>query len=158
MFSQMGIHIVFGIAAISFRTYNYLSDLYFERYHHRESVSIPAASSVTQSLGHLLELSSTMHTEVSRASWRRTRRWPYPNRQYLHSSKCLIKMAPLAHSPSQHTHQVHALHCKARIFNIDLAKIQQASLISAEPGRKAVINQRLLQLHQPENMTYFPLP
>lgn len=54
MFSQMGIHIVFGIVAISFGTSNYLSDLYFERYHHRDNVSIPEASSVTQSLGHLL--------------------------------------------------------------------------------------------------------
>lgn len=54
MFSQMGIHIVFGIVAISFRTYKYLSELYFERYHHRENRSIPEASSVTQSFGHLL--------------------------------------------------------------------------------------------------------
>lgn len=54
LFSQKTIHILLSITAISFGTYHDLADLYFERGHHRESLNIPEASSVTQSLGHLL--------------------------------------------------------------------------------------------------------
>jgi hypothetical protein len=54
VFFQMKIHIVFGLIQISFGTYGYLPDLCSDRFHHRETISIPEESVVTQSLGHLL--------------------------------------------------------------------------------------------------------
>lgn len=53
-FPNLKIHIVFGYIVISFGIYGYLPDLCFDRFHHRETLSIPEESVVTQSLGHLL--------------------------------------------------------------------------------------------------------
>lgn len=47
--------------------------------------------------------------------------YPHPNSQYLHSSKCLIRVVHRT-GPLKHTHRAHVLHCKVRIFNIDLSK------------------------------------
>ena len=117
------------------------------------------SSSVTQSFSHLPARGSSQRTERSwRGSARRTWRCPYPHSQYLHSSKCWIRIVPSACGPLQHTHRAHVLHCKARLFNIDLSKSNKPHWFSWDLEERLWKTKDVYSFISPKDMTYFSLP